>query len=106
MAVPRGGTQEVLLPDISGLYLTVHGRVQGVYFRAFVESEAEALGLAGYARNLPDGRSVEVYAEGDREALQKLLVKCRQGPPGARVERVEEEWKETSLGMGSFEIRY
>lgn len=94
------------MPDISSLHLTVHGRVQGVYFRAFVAREAEALGLKGHVRNLPDGRSVEVYAEGDRDKLEKLLLLCRRGPPGARVDRVVEEWNEGTQRLTSFEIRY
>lgn len=91
---------------ILGLRLIVHGRVQGVYFRAFVGREAQVLGLKGYVRNLPDGSSVEVYAEGDREKLEKLLHRCRQGPPGASVERVAEEWRDSTRGLHSFEIRY
>lgn len=89
-----------------GLHVTVHGRVQGVFFRAFVTDEAEALDLKGYVRNLPDGRSVEIYAEGDKRDLEKFLRNCRQGPPGARVEKVIEEWKEKPQGLQSFEIKY
>lgn len=86
--------------------MTVHGRVQGVFFRAFVARTAEALGLNGYVRNLRDGRSVEVYAEGDEAALLELAEKCHEGPPGARVEKVVEERPENLLGLTTFEVRY
>ena len=66
----------------------VSGRVQGVFFRASTRQQAIALGLTGYARNLPDGR-VEVLACGDDTALQTLLVWLREGPDGATVSGVQ-----------------
>jgi acylphosphatase len=66
----------------------VRGRVQGVGYRYFVLREAEGLGVAGFARNLPDG-SVEVMAEGDDALLQQLEEKLRKGPSFARVSGVE-----------------
>jgi len=69
----------------------VHGRVQGVGFRAFVHGSAETLGVAGTVKNCPDG-SVRVEAEGPREILDQLVHLLREGPPAARVTRVAEEW--------------
>jgi acylphosphatase len=60
-----------------------------VYFRHSTRLEAERLGLAGVARNLPDG-SVEVIAHGDPEALATLREWLHLGPELARVARVEE----------------
>ena len=68
----------------------VSGRVQGVGYRYFVVREADRLGLAGYARNLEDGR-VEIVAEGADAALASLEAALREGPSFARVERVERE---------------
>ena len=65
----------------------VGGRVQGVCYRASTREQALALGLAGYARNLPDGR-VEVLAAGAAGALDALERWLWQGPPAARVEAV------------------
>ena len=68
----------------------ISGRVQGVAFRACTRAQAEALGLRGYARNLPDGR-VEVLACGEEQALQALLRWLHVGPPAARVDSVRSE---------------
>jgi len=65
----------------------VAGRVQGVFFRASTQGRAEALGLSGHARNLPDGR-VEVLACGAPSALEELEAWLWQGPREARVEDV------------------
>ena len=84
----------------------VSGHVQGVGFRWFVARHARALGLSGYARNLPDGR-VEVVAEGaDQQALEQLEGRLRQGPAHARVALVERDDTITAaVPPGSFDIR-
>jgi acylphosphatase len=68
---------------------TVHGRVQGVWFRDSTRREAKRLGITGYAINLPDG-DVEVLASGSAEAITKLAAWLQEGPPMARVTRVDE----------------
>ena len=70
---------------------TVTGRVQGVGYRYFVLAEAERLRLGGSVRNLPNG-AVAVEAEGPRPKLLDLLERLHQGPPAARVERVDVDW--------------
>lgn len=65
----------------------VSGRVQGVGFRYFVAGEARALGLAGFVRNLRDGR-VEMFAGGPPDTIDALIAACRRGPPGSRVDGV------------------
>jgi acylphosphatase len=72
------------------LRIRVYGHVQGVFFRASTRREAQRLGLAGFARNEPDG-SVLVEAEGDSDALARLVEWCQDGPPAAIVSRVETE---------------
>lgn len=67
----------------------IEGKVQGVYFRHSTRGEAERLGIAGYAQNLPDG-SVEVMAHGAVPAVEELLSWLRRGPRGARVDSVTE----------------
>lgn len=66
----------------------VSGRVQGVFFRAATRERAIALGLRGYARNLPDGR-VEVLACGEDADVAALCAWLRSGPPQARVSDVQ-----------------
>jgi acylphosphatase len=68
-------------------FFVVRGRVQNVGFRYFIEDAARREGLAGWVRNRPDG-SVEVRAEGDREALDRFEGKVRTGPPAARIDHV------------------
>ena len=67
---------------------TVHGRVQGVWFRDSTRREARRLGIAGYAINLPDG-NVEVLACGASNALDELADWLQSGPPMASVTRVD-----------------
>ena len=66
----------------------VHGRVQGVFYRQSTRTEAERLGLTGFARNNPDG-TVTIEAEGPTEALDDLEAWCHQGPPAAQVDAVD-----------------
>jgi acylphosphatase len=70
------------------LIIRVEGLVQGVNFRQAARREAERLGIAGFARNEPDG-SVTVDAEGPADALEQLVEWCRHGPAPARVDRLE-----------------
>ena len=82
----------------------VFGMVQGVGFRWFVARHARAIGLTGYARNLPDG-SVEVVVDGAEEALPELERLLRSGPANAGVERVERTGEPALAGTGkSFEV--
>jgi acylphosphatase len=62
----------------------VSGRVQGVFYRDSCQQMARRLGVRGSVRNRHDG-SVEVVAEGDRDAVDALLAWCREGPPRANV---------------------
>lgn len=92
------------MPDRVRLCATVHGLVQGVSFRYYTLHKARALGLTGLVRNLWDG-SVEVVAEGEREAAEELLAWLHIGPPAAQVERVDVQWETPRGEFRSFEVR-
>jgi len=92
------------MADRARVHLLVKGRVQGVFFRQSTVDEAERLGVAGWVRNLPDGR-VEVLAEGGRDALEGLVRFCHRGPPAARVEGVEVVWGPYGGDLGPFASR-
>ena len=82
----------------------VSGRVQGVFFRDTCERVASGLGVRGWVRNRPDG-TVEVAAEGSRDAVDALLDWCREGPPRARVVGVDVR-DEPVAGERGFRVRY
>lgn len=81
----------------------VHGKVQMVMFRDFVQKKARSLTLAGYAQNMPDG-SVEVVAQGEEKNLKRLITYLHEGPLHADVSRVDVEWGEIEERMQGFEI--
>lgn len=82
----------------------VSGKVQGVFFRASTRDQALRLGLRGHAKNLPDGR-VEVLAVGAGDAIDALERWLHQGPPMARVERVERNTAAEESAGGVFVVR-
>jgi acylphosphatase len=81
----------------------VHGRVQGVFFRAETRERARSLGVAGWVANAPDG-SVEAVFEGERERIESLLHWSRRGPSLAVVDDVEVAW-EKPQGETGFAVR-
>jgi acylphosphatase len=82
----------------------IAGRVQGVGFRWFTHDVARREGVHGWVRNLADG-SVEVMAEGETTAVDRLEAAVRRGPASARVERVDIEDHAPSGRAAGFEIR-
>ncbi len=90
----------------AALRAVVRGRVQGVGFRDYVLTRGRFLGLSGYVRNLPDGRSVEVVAEGGRSDLEQLLHYLREGPRMSRVDAIETEWGESTGAYEGFGVAF
>lgn len=85
--------------------ILVTGRVQGVFFRAFAQERAVALGLTGWVKNLPDGR-VEVLAEGEQSQVDELIAVLKQGPPLSYVERAEVLWQDYLGEFDNFRITW
>jgi acylphosphatase len=88
---------------VTRVRVRVRGRVQGVLFRAEAWARAESLGLAGWVRNLPDGR-VEAVFEGEDDRVESMVEWCRRGPAGAVVEAVDVE-REEPVGETGFRVR-
>ena len=83
----------------------VSGRVQGVNYRWFAQRAAEALGLRGYVRNLPDGR-VEALAEGPPPLVDSLRRELERGPRLSLVTDIEEQEVEPSNSFTGFSSDY
>ena len=93
------------MAELARIHAFVSGRVQGVGFRYFVEKEAVARGLSGWARNLYDGR-VEIVAEGDRLSLVEFLRHLESGPRLARIDDVDFRWEEYTGEFPDFRITF
>ena len=93
------------MAEMASLQATVRGRVQGVFFRTFVEGWAKQFHLTGYVRNRPGG-VVEVRAEGEKMKLEKLAGYLKAGPPAARVDDVKIDWAEHTGNFSDFKVRY
>ena len=81
----------------------VHGDVQGVFFRDSTRERARANSVSGWVRNERDG-SVQAVLEGSPDAVQRMLQFLQNGPPQARVERLDVS-DEAPEGLSAFEIR-
>ncbi|WP_022683156.1 acylphosphatase [Sphingobium bisphenolivorans] len=89
---------------ITARHLMITGRVQGVFYRNWTVATALSLGLTGWVRNRSDG-SVEALVEGSREAVEQFVALAHQGPPAARVERIDSQ-DAAAEGLLSFEKRH
>lgn len=87
------------------VHVFISGFVQGVFFRDYTRRWASSLGLTGWVKNLWDGR-VEVVAEGGEEAIKTLLDRLKDGPPAARVEKVDVTWEEYRAEFTDFRIAW
>ncbi|HEY2191224.1 MAG TPA: acylphosphatase [Actinomycetospora sp.] len=88
---------------MSTRHAVVHGTVQGVFYRASAEQEAQRLGVAGWVRNLPDG-SVELLVEGEDAAVEQMIDWAGRGPSRAEVTGVDVEDRPEE-GLTGFEQR-
>jgi acylphosphatase len=95
----RGGE-----PLVIARRVLVSGLVQGVGFRFSAVRAADRLAVAGWARNLADGR-VEVHAQGEAAAVEALVAWLREGPPGAEVTWLQEEPAAVHPGLHDFVVR-
>lgn len=76
------------MAEAKNIRIKIHGKVQGVLFRASAKRKAQELELSGFARNEPDG-TVLIEVEGEEDKLKQFVVWCWQGPEVAKVEKVD-----------------
>lgn len=91
------------MEDRTRVHVFVSGDVQGVLFRQAIHDKAVEQGVAGWVRNLPDGR-VEAVLEGPRDEVYRVVGLCRAGPKGARVAGVQVD-REPPRNEKTFKIR-
>ena len=89
----------------SNVHVIISGQVQGVWYRASTKQKAEQLGLLGWVRNTTDG-CVEAVFEGEKEQVDRMIDWCYQGPPYAKVEKVEVENQSVTNSFEDFSIKY
>jgi len=83
----------------------IEGRVQGVNFRYYTREAASKLGVKGWVKNRRDGW-VEAVFEGNPESVEKIVRWCHQGPPQARVTKVDVTWEDYTGEFEDFLINY
>lgn len=86
------------------LHAIIIGKVQGVWFRAWTRDTAHEMGVTGWVRNRPDG-NVEAVGQADEELLKQFLEKLHDGPPLARVVKIDSTWRKAETEFSSFEVR-
>jgi acylphosphatase len=79
-------------PNQVRAHVLIEGRVQGVFYRASTQQAAQAWGILGWVRNLPDGR-VEAVFQGNQTNIEKMVTWCHQGPANAEVTHVTVDWQ-------------
>jgi len=84
---------------ISAIRVVIHGRVEGIGYRAWAVATAPQLGVAGWVSNRTDG-TVEAVFRGEESMIAEMFEACKVGPPAAHVERIESfTWKEDVGGL-------
>lgn len=86
-------------------HVLISGHVQGVFYRASTQRQANSLALRGWVRNLPDG-SVEAVFEGEQATVERMLAWCRVGPPNAYVTDVDVRYEPAGGEFTGFAVRY
>lgn len=89
---------------VRSVHVVIGGRVQGVGFRWYTLRRAEALGLTGWVRNLPNG-DVEAFAQGEAAAIDELVEALSVGPGHAFVARIDVNEAPRNPGLSGFRLR-
>jgi len=87
------------------VHLIISGDVVGVGYRAWVLRQAQDLRLSGWVKNRGD-KTVELVAEGEKQALEKFIASCKKGPDVAWVEHIDITWLRASGEFVDFAVVY
>lgn len=90
---------------VTAKHIIVKGKVQGVFFRKYAKQKATELGLNGWAKNTVSG-DVEIFVQGNKEAVNIFLEWCGQGSPRSNVEKVESRDAATETNLSNFSVHY
>lgn len=83
--------------------LEISGRVQGVFYRAHAQNEAQKLSLTGYVKNLPNG-GVEALLQGLESQITTFIEWAYKGSPGAKVDKIDIKWQTPDTKITEFKI--
>ena len=84
-------------------HIFIQGKVQGVFYRSWTRSTAESPGLFGWVKNLEDGR-VEAVFEGEKEKVEDMVAKCKEGSKSAEVVHIDVIWEEAIGDFVDFKV--
>lgn len=90
--------------EVVRVHVWVKGRVQGIGFRAYVESSARQMGVTGWVRNVGYD-TVEAVAEGERESIDRFVEAMKMGPRGSHVDESRIESETPAGEFQSFQVR-
>jgi acylphosphatase len=91
--------------NLTAKHILVKGKVQGVFFRKYVRQKANDLDITGWVKNTEQG-NVEIFAQANKDAIEKLIAWCWQGPPKANVEDIEIKDAAMDKSINNFSIEY
>ncbi|MEA3337322.1 MAG: acylphosphatase [Chloroflexota bacterium] len=86
-------------------HVFVSGHVQGVSYRYYTRRQANALGVTGWVRNLPDGR-VEAVFEGSEKAVRHMVAWCYRGSPNAYIIEADVDYQPYTGEFNGFRLTY
>lgn len=86
-------------------HLVIHGQVQGVFFRAYMEDRAKTHSLTGWVKNNFDG-TVEAVLEGAEDQVKEVVEWAQTGPSNAEVKKVDLSWEKPTKEFSDFSIQY
>jgi acylphosphatase len=86
------------------VHLLIKGRVQGIFFRAFVKEQAMKEKVVGFVRNTLQGE-VEVVIEGEKENVEKMIAACKKGPPLSQIDTIDVKEERPTREFTEFTIK-